>query len=200
MNKSIVIFGPTTTGKMSVAYNLAKFIYGKTNIDSEIVNIDSRKIYKRFNISQSLPDENIVSRVKIHLFGTIEPTQELDLFSFQQLVYNKIDEINSRGHLAILVGGSPLHTRCIIQQWTKSDNKKQATLNKYIVIGTKFNRKSLKKAVTKSVEKMMSQGLLTEFQELYKDSGVSRDLLQRTLGYRQFIEMIKVSKKDLNII
>ncbi len=161
--KSIVIYGPTTTEKMGLAYNLAKFIYGKIHIDSEIVNIDSRKIYKRFNISQSLPDENVVFRVKTHLFGVIEPTQEIDLFSFQHLVYNKVKEINSRGNLAILVGGSPLHTRCIIQKWTKNDNKKQTTSDEYIVIGTKFNRKSLKKIVTKSVEQMMSQGLFAEF-------------------------------------
>jgi tRNA A37 N6-isopentenylltransferase MiaA len=196
--KSIVIYGPTTTGKMGLAYNLAKFIYGKIHIDSEIVNIDSRKIYKGFNISQSLPDENMDSKLETHLFGVIEPTQELDLFSFQHLVYNKMNEISSRGNLAILVGGSPLHTRCIIQKWTKGDDKKQKTSDEYIVIGTRFNRKSLKKIVTKSVEQMMARGLFAEFQELYSDSSISKDLLNNTLGYRQFIEMMKVSKKDIN--
>ncbi|MEA2113584.1 MAG: hypothetical protein U9P63_02940 [Patescibacteria group bacterium] len=115
MNKIIAIYGVTTSNKLGLAFNLSKYIWGKYQIDSEIINTDSRKIYKDFNVSQSLPTKHFLEKAKVHLFGEISAEKKLDLFEFQKLVKDKIINIQKRGNLPILVGGSTLHLRCVLE-------------------------------------------------------------------------------------
>jgi len=205
MDKIIAIYGPTTSDKLGLALNLSKYIFGKYQIDSEVINVDSRKIYKEFKISQSLPTQEFLKKIKIDLFGTVSAKEELDIFDFQKMAKEKIAIAQQRGNLPILVGGSALHLLSILQSWEKGEKKQKRELpHNVFVFGVVINKLRLKEAVTKNVSQMFKNGLYKEFKELYKMSKgkeISLDLLEKTLGYRQFLEMAKVSKKsplDLN--
>src|SRR3989338_142504 len=200
MNKIIAIYGPTTSNKLGLALNLSKYIWGKYQIDPEIINADSRKIYKGFIVSQSLPSESFLQEIETHLFGIISPKEKLDLFGFQKLVKNKIIEIQQRGGLPILVGGSTLHLLSILQNWKKGEKRAKKKLSSNILVfGIIINKQALKKTVSKNVFQMFEKGLYEEFKKLYvvsRNNKVSKDLLKETLGYRKFLEMAQVSKKS----
>ena len=196
MNKIIAIYGPTTSNKLGLALSVSKYIWGKYQINSEIVNADSRKIYRGFIVSQSLPSESFLQKIKVHLFGAISPKEKLDLFDFQKLVKNKIIEIQQRSNLSILIGGSTLYLLSVLQNWEKGGKQaKQKLSSNILVFGVIINKQALKKAVNKNVSQMFRSGLYEEFKRLYVEK-VSRDLLKETLGYRQFLEMAQVSKKS----
>lgn len=128
MDKIIVIYGPTTSNKLGLALNLSKYIWGKYQIESEVINTDSRKIYKGFTISQSLPSKSFLQKARVHLFGVVSPKEKLDLFDFQKLVKDKVAEVQQRGNLSILVGGSSLHLLSVLQNWRKGKRKPKKKL------------------------------------------------------------------------
>ncbi len=200
MNQVISIFGPTTSNKLGLALNLAKYIFGKFRIDSEIINVDSRKIYKGFEISQSLFQEDLLKNVKTHLYRVISPQKEIDLFDFQELVKDKINEIHKRKAIPILVGGSTLHMLSVLENWTRGETDEGKSIPKNIlVLGISIPRKTLRRAIDKNVERMFDEGLYEEFKSLYRESRedkVSLELLNKTHGYRQFLEMARVSQTD----
>jgi tRNA A37 N6-isopentenylltransferase MiaA len=200
MNKIAAIYGPTTSNKLGLALNLAKYVWGKYQLEPEVVNVDSRKIYQGFIVSQSLPTDIFLQKVKTHLFGTVSPKNKLDLYEFQKLVLEKIAEIQARGNLPILIGSSTIHLLAILQEWEKDKKRIFKKLpDNILVLGLTVNKPSLKKAVKDNVVRMFRNGLYEEFKNLYQQSQkgeVSLKLLEETLGYRQFIEMAKVSEKS----
>jgi len=200
MNKIIAIYGPTTSNKLGLALSVSKYIWGKYQINSEIVNADSRKIYRGFIVSQSLPSESFLQKIKVHLFGAISPKEKLDLFDFQKLVKNKIIEIQQRSNLSILIGGSTLYLLSVLQNWEKGKRQAKKKLSSnFLIFGVIINKQILKKLVNKNVFQMFNNGLYEEFKKLYagsENNEVSKDLLKETLGYRQFLEMAQVSKKS----
>jgi len=197
-NKIIAIYGPTTSSKLSLALSLSKYIWGKYNIEPEVINVDSRKIYKEFIISQSLPSKELHAKVKTHLFGCESAKKKLSLFEFQKIAKKKIAEVQFRECLPIIVGGSILHLAAILKNWKDGEKQKNEGLPPTLVFSLAVNKTTLKKLISKNIEQMFKNGLYKEFKYLYKKSLVgliSGDLLNETLGYRQFLEMARVSKK-----
>jgi len=147
-----------------------------------------------------LPTESFLKKVKAHLFGTIPAKNKLDLFEFQKLVQDKIADVQKRNSLPILVGGSTLHLLCVLQDWKDGENRRRKEIpSNILVLGVDISKKEIKKAVEKNISEMFSNGLYNEFKMLFQKSQkgeISKELLQETLSYRQFLEMAKVSKKS----
>ena len=80
MNKLIVIVGPTGIGKTVLATKLASSLSG------EIVNADSRQIYRYMDIGTAKPDPETMTAVKHHLIDIIEPDREFSLAEYQKLL------------------------------------------------------------------------------------------------------------------
>ncbi|OGC47422.1 MAG: hypothetical protein A3A94_03255 [Candidatus Portnoybacteria bacterium RIFCSPLOWO2_01_FULL_43_11] len=200
MEKIIAIYGPTTSNKLGLVFNLSKYLWGKYRINSEVINADSRKIYKDFKISQSLPIESFFKKIKLHLFGTISAKEKIDLYDFQKIVRDKIIDVQQKNNLPILVGGSSIHLLCVLQNWKKGEKRIRKEIpSNVLTLGVAISRKELKKSVGKNISEMFRKGLYSEFKILYKKSQkgeLSEELLKETLGYRQFLEMAKVSNKS----
>lgn len=199
MNKIVAIYGPTTSNKMGLALKLSEYLWGKHKIEPEVINVDSRKIYRDFIISQSLPTKKFSAKAKTHLFGTVSAKKELDLFEFQALVKSKIKEVQERDNLPILVGGSSLHLAAVVKNWKKGSQQKIGLPPNTLVFNLIVNRPRLKKAIKQNVSRMFKLGLYQEFRELYgkaEKGSVSEKLLRETLGYRQFLEMAKAVRKN----
>ena len=113
--------------------------------------------------------------------------------------WEKLVELQ-KNNLPILVGGSSLHLLCVLQNWKKGEKRIRKEIpSNVLTLGVAISRKELKKSVGKNISEMFRKGLYSEFKILYKKSQkgeLSEELLKETLGYRQFLEMAKVSNKS----
>ena len=120
----ITILGSTATGKTKLAVQLADCFNG------EIISADSRQVYRGMNIGtgKDLSEYFIDGRqIPYHLIDIIDPTEEFNLFSFQQNFYKSFDEIKSKNKLPFLVGGTGLYLSSVLQKYTlgKADFEKE---------------------------------------------------------------------------
>jgi len=106
--KTIVICGATATGKSDLAVSLAK------EIGAEIVNADSMQIYKGMDIGTAKlsPDER--DGISHHLLDVLNVSQDATVAWYQDLARAAVTDIHSRGKDAIIVGGTGLYIKSIL--------------------------------------------------------------------------------------
>ena len=111
MNKLIAVIGPTGIGKTRLAIQLARKFQG------EIINADSRQVYRHMDIGTAKPTAAELAAVPHHLVDIIEPNQEFSLAEYQRLTYNAVQDVQTRGSLPFLVGGSGLYVWAVLEGW-----------------------------------------------------------------------------------
>ena len=108
-NKKVyIIGGPTAAGKSIVALYLAKRVKG------EIVNCDSVQLYKYMDIGSAKPSQKDMKAIPHHLYGFVDPSDDITVAQYQKLAFEKIDEILARGNTPIVVGGTGLYLNSLI--------------------------------------------------------------------------------------
>ena len=111
MNKKfdvVAIIGPTASGKTALSICLAKEING------EIINGDSMQIYRQMDIGTAKITEDEMEGIPHHLLDIKEPTEGFSVAEYQQLVRAKIEEIQARGKMPIIVGGTGLYVQSVL--------------------------------------------------------------------------------------
>ncbi|QPQ37608.1 tRNA (adenosine(37)-N6)-dimethylallyltransferase MiaA [Lysinibacillus sp. JNUCC-52] len=104
----VAIVGPTASGKTALSIELAKKFNG------EIINGDSMQIYKGLDIGTAKITAEEMQGVPHHLLSFKEPTESFSVADYQKLVRAKISEIQARGKLPIIVGGSGLYVQAVL--------------------------------------------------------------------------------------
>ncbi|HAF17570.1 MAG TPA: tRNA (adenosine(37)-N6)-dimethylallyltransferase MiaA, partial [Peptococcaceae bacterium] len=104
----VVIAGPTAVGKSDIAVELA------LRFNGEIISADSVQLYKYFNIGAAKLTNEEQKGIPHHLFDILEPDQPFSVADYQKLARKKIQEINERGKLPFLVGGTGLYIQAVI--------------------------------------------------------------------------------------
>ncbi len=107
----IVIEGPTGVGKTALALALAK------QFPAEIVNADSRQIYRLMNIGTAKPTPQEQASVPHHLIDIVDPDQTLTMAEYQAQAYGIIADIHARGKIALLVGGTGQYITAVLEGW-----------------------------------------------------------------------------------
>jgi len=127
--KVIAIIGPTASGKSGLAIQLAKEFNG------EIVNADSRQIYKYMDIgtakdSDDDPNDELytVDGIVHHLIDFVDPKRNFSVAEFQKLAYEKIQNITERGKLPFLVGGTGLWVDAVCKGFVFPKSEQQRSL------------------------------------------------------------------------
>lgn len=105
----ITIEGPTGSGKSALALQLAEELSG------EIVNCDSRQIYRYLNIGTAKPTKEELSLVPHHLIDIINPDQFYNAGLFIRDASAAIDDIKARGKMPIICGGTGLYVRSLLE-------------------------------------------------------------------------------------
>ncbi len=104
----LIIGGATATGKSHAAIMLAKLSGG------EIVSADSMQIYKHMNIGTAKITVAETQGVPHHMIDIVEPTQEYSVAEYQKAALEIIKDIESRGKIPIVVGGTGLYINALI--------------------------------------------------------------------------------------
>jgi tRNA dimethylallyltransferase len=107
MRHAFFIVGPTATGKSQLAADVAH------EIDAEIVSADEFQIYRGLDLLTAKPEPPTLAKAPHHLIGTVPLTEEMNAEKFRRLALRAVDEINSRGTLAIVVGGTGLYIKTL---------------------------------------------------------------------------------------
>jgi tRNA dimethylallyltransferase len=108
MNQLVAIVGPTAVGKSALALRLAQAF------DGEIVSADSRQVYRYMDIGTAKPSPEERALVPHHLIDIVDPDQDFTLALYQDTASSAIGDIQRRGRLALLVGGSGLYVKSIL--------------------------------------------------------------------------------------
>jgi len=109
----IVIVGPTASGKTGFSMEVATYIesLGKK---AEIVNGDSRQLYKQLDIGTAKVTQEEMGDVPHHLFSVLDPKQDVSIAWYKDEANAVIDAIHARGNVPVLVGGSMLYISTVI--------------------------------------------------------------------------------------
>lgn len=106
----LVILGPTASGKTKVGVKVAQALNG------EIISADSRQVYRGMDIGTG-KDFKEYGLVPYHLIDIVDPGYEFSVFEFQRLFFKTFKEIQERGHLPILVGGTGLYIDSVLSPY-----------------------------------------------------------------------------------
>ena len=107
----VAIFGCTGVGKSGYAIHAAR------RFDGEIVNADSRYMYRDLTIGVAKPTHEEQESVRHHLLDLYDPHDHLSVSTVQRLAVGAIDDILARGKVPFLVGGTPLYMNAITEGW-----------------------------------------------------------------------------------
>jgi tRNA dimethylallyltransferase len=106
--KILVIVGPTASGKTSLGVALAKAFNG------EVISADSRLLYRGMDIGTAKPTKAERQGIPHHLIDVVAPDQTLTLSEYQTLALAAIRDVLKRGKLPIIVGGTGLYVRALV--------------------------------------------------------------------------------------
>jgi tRNA dimethylallyltransferase len=104
----VVVLGATASGKTALSLALAERFRG------EIVNCDSVAMYREFDIGTAKPTALERERAPHHLFDCVAPTGHITAGEYARQARQALEEIKARGHLPIVVGGTGLYLRALI--------------------------------------------------------------------------------------
>ena len=108
-SKIILIYGPTASGKSNFALKLARKIHG------EIINADSMQVYKQLKILSARPFQKDFKKIKHHLYGFQNVKKSFSTGDWLKLVDKKVREIKKRKKVPIIVGGTGLYFKSLIE-------------------------------------------------------------------------------------
>ena len=108
MSRVIVICGATATGKSDIAIEIAR------EIDAEVINADSMQLYKGMDIGTAKLSVEERTGIPHHLLDVLEVSQDSTVAWYQEMARTAIAEIHSRGKDAVIVGGTGLYIKAVL--------------------------------------------------------------------------------------
>ena len=109
----VLLAGPTASGKSKLAIKLAKILNG------EIINADSMQVYKELKILTSRPPSSDLKKIKHHMYGFISVRKNFSTGAWLNIVTKKIKSILNKKKVPILVGGTGLYFKALVDGLVK---------------------------------------------------------------------------------
>lgn len=122
----VVILGPTATGKSHCGIELAKRFRG------EIISGDSMLVYRQMDIGTAKPSAEELQAVPHHLVNILPPDASYSVADFQQQAADLIHQITERGNLPILVGGTGLYIKALLEDYRFSGVEEKPELRRQL--------------------------------------------------------------------
>jgi tRNA dimethylallyltransferase len=107
----VAIVGPTAVGKSTLALRLSRQFH------CEIVNADSRQVYRYMDIGTAKPSREERAEVPHHLIDVVDPDEDFNLALYQERAITAVRDIQGREKLPLLVGGSGLYVWSLLEGW-----------------------------------------------------------------------------------
>lgn len=177
--QTIVILGPTGSGKTGVAIKIAQAING------EIISADSRAIYRGMDIGTAKPTKEEMQGVPHYGINLVKPGERFTVADWKQYAEAKIKDIKARGKVPIIVGGTGLYIDALIYDYhfkgptghrigdfeQKSCSDRTEVKGDYLLIGIKWSSEELRARLKKRIDQMFNQDLYNEVKALVQQYG-----------------------------
>ncbi|MGQ4005429.1 tRNA (adenosine(37)-N6)-dimethylallyltransferase MiaA [Francisellaceae bacterium CB300] len=204
MTKSIYgIAGPTASGKTALSISIAK------KINAEIISVDSSLVYKGMNIGTAKPTIEDMDGIPHHLIDIIEPTESFSVADFISQVNKFKVEIWARGKEVLLVGGTMLYFKGLIEGLSdlpESDPEIRATLElEHKSKGLEYLYKQLKQLDFEAANKINANDQQRVFRalEVIMLSGKKYSELVQTSkigGLAEELKLCAIAPKDRSLL
>ncbi|MEG6522423.1 tRNA (adenosine(37)-N6)-dimethylallyltransferase MiaA [Desulfotomaculum sp. 1211_IL3151] len=189
----IAIVGPTAAGKTDVAIELAKIING------EIISADSMLVYRHMDIGTAKPTFEEMQGIPHHMIDLVEPDEEFSVAMYQSKAEQLIDDITRDGHLPILVGGTGLYVRSVIDHYDFTPPAKENRLREELKseaarVGAEAMHRKLSEVDPESAERLHPNDLRRVIRalEVYYQTG-------KTISEYQYIRKEDPPKYNLKM-
>ena len=185
--KVLVIVGPTGVGKSDLAVWLGQ------QFEVEVISADSRQVYRYMDIGTAKPTSDERAALRHHLIDIVDPDEELTLAHYKRLAAQAIDDVWARGKLPLLVGGTGLYVRAVLEGWTVPEVPPDKTLRRRLCeqardLGHAALHASLAAVDPVAAQRIDSRNVrrVVRALEVYHHTGVPISQLQRKQppGYR----------------
>ena len=140
----IILTGPTAVGKTELSIKLAKAVNG------EIISADSIQVYKYMDIGSAKVTEEEMDGVKHYLIDVLDPADEFNIFVFQKMAKEAMDEIYAKGKVPIIAGGTGFYIQSVLYDVQFADEEGDRTYRHSL------EEKALKEGVS-AVHNMLRQ-------------------------------------------
>ena len=195
INKLIVILGPTASGKTEIAIKLAK------KFNCEIISADSRQIYHEINIGTAKPLQKEMQNIPHHLINKVTLNKIFNVTQYKKLATKTIKDIQKRGKIPILCGGTGFYIQAIVDGLiipkVKPNWKLREKLEKKSVEELFKKLKKLDPERAKTIEKKNKRRLIRAIEIITKTKKPVPLINKKYLLYPVLILGIKLSKQEL---
>jgi len=122
--KSVVICGPTASGKTALAIELA------IRIGGEIISADSMQVYRGMDIGTAKPTVKEQERTPFHLIDLVEPNHQFTAAEWKRHAERAVDMIRNRNRIPVLCGGTGMYLRALLRNWTMAETPRDEQVRK----------------------------------------------------------------------
>ena len=171
---TLIILGPTGSGKTGVSIKIAKAING------EIISADSRAIYKGMDIGTAKPTKPEMQGIKHFGLDLVNPGERFTVADWKTYAEDKIKEIKSHGKVPIIVGGTGLYVDALVYDYKfkgptgektgdieqKSCTDRKEISKDYLLIGIKWPTEELRTRLKQRIDQMFCPELYKEVKKL----------------------------------
>ena len=176
--KTIVVLGPTASGKTGVGIRTALEIERKFGFSAEIISADSRAVYKYMDVGTAKPTRAEMQGVVHWGLDLVEPGERWTVADWKEYTERKITEIQGRGNVPMVVGGTGLYVDALVFDYQFSGGVEQKNCSdrtemsdNFRVFGVKTETEQLRKNIYSRVNKMFTQELFLEVKFLVQKYG-----------------------------
>ena len=206
---TIVILGPTGSGKTGISIEIAKALGG------EIISADSRAIYKGMDIGTAKPTREEMQGIPHYGLDLVEPGERFTVADWKVYAEAKIKDIKARDKVPIIVGGTGLYIDALIYDYhfkgptgAKIGDFEQKTCSDrtrvkggYLLIGVKWSTEELRARLDKRITQMFTPKLYDEVNNLVRKYGwgsgaMKSDIYEYAWKYLQGELTLEQAKKQ----
>ncbi len=217
----IVIAGPTASGKTALSIQIA------LKFNGEVISADSRQVYRGLDIGSAKVTNSEICGVPHHLIDVLDPGQKYSVAQFQNQTLNLIKDIQARGKVPIICGGTGLYIESVVEGYRFGENRnltpspssagegsslsslpseregsssklKVGYNPKFKVYLLNWPREVLRQRISTRVDQRMEEGMLEEVQGLIKSGVDPQWLISLGLEYRYLTEYLLDSNPNLD--
>jgi len=139
----ILIVGPTGVGKTDISVKIARAFH------SEIINADSRQIYRYMDIGTAKPTSEHLSSVRHHLIDIVEPDEYFSAGEYRKRSEEIIQKLLNKGMMPVVVGGSGLYLKALLYGLFEGPEADPNLRKTYDTYADKFGSEALHKKLSK---------------------------------------------------